>query len=209
MQGRCLWACLLLVTLTGCGVEINQPLSDPTTSEADASLYGHWIGTDPKNPTREEHVFIGTHKVESHPESIMEATWLFWDSGSKTMSLRLKKGAAYFTSTEINNNTYINFLDVQNGNDFESADLDAPADYQKWVEDEHHMCSVIMYKCDGKRLEIWDIDDWPKKLEMLKDRGELKTAKGLVTAESLSRYLHTNGGASLFGRKSMTFTKVN
>lgn len=212
MPGRYFWICLLLGVATGCGVETNQPLADPATAEADASLYGHWIAIDPTNKNHEEHLFIGTHKVKSHPESIMEAAWVIWSSDTKTMNLPIAKGPLYFTSTRIGRWSYLNLFSIRKGKvgeDNEAADLHSPADYQKWTRDRKHTCIITRYQCNEKTLEFWDMTEPIAKLDRLKKAGDLTVIRELITAESLVRYLRKHGGDALFDKKVMTFVKSN
>ena len=193
----------LVLFVAGCGVRVTQPLSDPSTSEADESLYGHWLETVKQDgKVGEFHVFIGKHWTQGNPKAIMELGSIGWCPDDKQVK---SYPTAYFTVTRIGRDTYMNLIGGPSSPDFSLSD---EGSYAKWIANEKKTCEVFRYVCDGKTFQAWTVADVDAKLKSLREAGDLKMVGGVVTSDSLVGYLGKNGGEKLFDKKGFDFRKI-
>jgi hypothetical protein len=200
----------LVLLLTGCGITTPGPLSDPLKSEADSNLYGHWIAimSDPNDDAKskkvEWHLFIGKHVVEGNPKSIMEFVDVLWSPETQQVGSNGHRGREYFTTTTIGKSSYMSLFEHLRDNSLTEANS-----YRKWAADPDRSCSILRYRCDGKKLSLWfpckDSDETVKKLAAL---GKLELVGKRPTVESLVRYLGDDGGELLFDQLVCEAKKV-
>ena len=203
MRAKSVCLLLLLPTLLAaeCPLITNAPLSDPLTSEPDASLYGHWIGKL-ENSDHEAHLFIGKHSVEGNPEGIMEAYLIKWDR--KDHHISPQDTMMYFTVARVGESDYWCIFLSSDDKD-KSPKLDVGDSYKRWAKSDKRLCAVFRYKCDAKGLKLWAVkDDVITKLE--KD-GQLKQSESGLAVDSAVRYLRKNGGETLFTEEIASFAK--
>jgi hypothetical protein len=196
---------LPLVFTAGCVIRTTQPLSDPVTAEADESLYGHWIAVrrEPDGTTHEAHLFIGKHAVKGEPESIMEFAGVGW-SRDKLQVMGAGR-IAYFTVTRIGKTGYLNVFEVKG--ECDRPDLSGQGSYKRWTSNEKRLCTILRYQCDGRRLIVWNVNEKANTLERLTSEKQLDVVDGIVTIESLVRYLRKNGGDTLFDHQAFVAQK--
>lgn len=195
--------------ITGCGmISVTQPLSDPLTAEPDETLYGHWLN---RSEAKETHVFIGKHRLTSGelPESIMEFTMTMWDADDNRV---IVVTSGYFTVTHIGKYSYINFLqrkkEADKIRDYSFTDLSDTWYYEDWTKNKNKVVFILRYSNEDKKIQVWFTDQDKDFVKILVNAGKLKLVDGVVTADSLVRYLRKNGGEELFNSKPSFFTKV-
>jgi hypothetical protein len=191
----------------GCVLETDQPLSDPVTSEADPSMYGHWVvPARPDEETGHElHLFIGKHKTEQNPSSIMECVMVAWET--KSLAIDGKPSKLCFTISEIGKDRYLNLLGTED--EKEPTDFSQEGSYAKWASDKNRRSAIVRYSCDGTTLKLWNFDNTTlKRLSKEKVLEREGDGDGLVISKSLLTYLQKEGGEKLFGNSMFEAKKL-
>ena len=195
---------LVLCGLCGCDGEVDQPLSDPMTAEADEDLLGHWRGNfdaEDKKAKVFMNLFIGKHKEKGNPDSIMELLCVTEDLSNKTIGgfnqenffgqTRNAK-VVFFSISVIGKLKFINlFWDTDKSLLVFHNNLGS---YKKWAKSETRSCSVFEYKTDGDKLTITPVQTTAKfTMSELVKAGELEEENKKITASSLIKYIKSNG----------------
>ena len=196
MKIRLLWFVPLLFS-SGCVLETAQPLSDPMTAKPDDLMLGRWlVKADGKDRIDDIYIFIGKHSTRGNPESIMEYGDVVWNPREFKMALGKPM---FFTVTRIGQTSYLNlFFLEKKGMGEQIPDLLLPGSYQQYAGDPKRYTAIFRYFCDGKKLQLWNIDKKQNLQDKFVKNKLLDVVGNRVTLDSLEKYLRKHGGDVLF-----------
>ncbi len=195
---------ILLSGLVLAGCDTDGPLSDPTASQVDEALLGHWYGIQDDTQL---HFFVGHHDVEGNPSTLVEIFGLQFDLKKNRFDpISESEGAnpmprLYASVTTLANQKFLSVF--YRGSD--PADLSSKESYAKWISDPKKNCLTLRYESDGKTMTFSILDG--DSFQQATKRGDLVMKDGNVTAASLVAYLQKSGGTEVFGGELVKLEK--